>query len=509
MLVSLDTLHVDWTSPYNSKVSTTPFLSRFASEGTRFARAYTLVPITLPSHASLMTGLSPERLGVFANGDEVPEFATTLAEHLSRDGYRTAAFVSLGVLRPAFRLDQGFEHYPDPFESGPARWYRTADEVLDLATSWIEEHANEPFFLWVHFSDPHAPYLPKGAPPDAELYLDGELVRRVSLVGGETYRHSLSLPPGRHRLRFVSLREPTPDDRPETAIELRFRETDSLARWAARLPREGSIPLDPEYELELSNPERETVDVELLFWGNLARPTPTDVLPGYEAEVEYIDRSLARLDALLDSLGTPENTLSILVSDHGEGLFRHDFLGHTTEVYEDQLRILWMMRGPGIPVGRVIDESAARITDVAPTVLDLIGVGSAEMDGRSWAECLGGGPCPGEEPFWAFGLDHDRKTVTSMAGYDWPYKWIWHRGLSRSGFDLERDPWEETDLLLEPDPGNPEPLKRLAEGSPGVRRRLRQAIRGASSRTRAREQEEMLRSLGYLEPEARAKSQNE
>ena len=76
VLVSIDTLHVNWTGPYNPDVETTPFLDRFAAEGIRFEHAYTQTPITLPSHAALMTGVTPPTLGVMANGDYLPDEAT-------------------------------------------------------------------------------------------------------------------------------------------------------------------------------------------------------------------------------------------------------------------------------------------------------------------------------------------------------------------------------------------------------------------------------------------------
>ena len=108
VLVTLDTLHVLETGVYNPKNKSTPNLVDFAHEGVVFQQAYTTVAITLPSHTDLMTGMSPLKHGVMANGDVVPPGLTTLAEFFGDAGYRTGAFVSLGVLMQAFRLDQGF-----------------------------------------------------------------------------------------------------------------------------------------------------------------------------------------------------------------------------------------------------------------------------------------------------------------------------------------------------------------------------------------------------------------
>lgn len=489
VLVSIDTLHVDWTGPYNPAVRTTPQLDRVASEGVRFERAYTEVPITLPSHAALLTGVSARRLPVLANGERVPDDAETLAEILRRAGYRTAAFVSLGVLRPSFHLDQGFDDYPDPFDSGPRRWYRTADEVLAPVASWVRAHRADPFFLWVHFSDPHEPYLPVGAPPDTELYVDGELAGRFTLQAAERERVPLNLEPGRHRIQFRSLRAPRPDDRPETGLVLEL-----LAPIS-----EGPVRLAPSWEGELVVPERgERVALE--FTGYLERPTPEDVLPSYEAEVAYVDERLGELDALFGELGLRDDTLLVVVSDHGEGLFHHDLLGHATAVNEDQLRVVWMMRGPGVARGRVVEAEPARLVDVAPTVLDLLGLGSSAsgMDGRSRVGCFSGGRCPGAEPWWAFALDHERGRLTEMAGYRWPFKWVWRRGLDRSGYDVLADPREERDLLAHPGRGNPEPLKRAAESFRDVHRALARELRERERARSSGEDEDVLRSLGYL-----------
>jgi arylsulfatase A-like enzyme len=492
VLVSIDTLNVDWTGAYNPEVTTTPALDRIAADGVRFARAYTEVPITLPSHAALLTGVSARRLGVLANGEEVPDTARTLAEILGERGYRTGAFVSLGVLRPSFHLDQGFEDYPDPFDAGPPRWYRTADEVLAPAERFLREHAAEPFFLWVHFSDPHEPYLPVGAPPDTELYVDGELEGRFTLQAAERERVSLTLGPGRHVLRWTSLRAPRPDDRPETAIMLELLAPPELASTSA-------APLVPSQEREVVVPEGGE-PLELAFTGYLERPTPEDVLPSYEREVSYADAHLAELDALLASLGLRDETLLVVVSDHGEGLFRHDFLGHATAVYEDQLRVLWLMRGPGVAATSTTSDVPALLVDVAPTILELLGLSSEArgMDGRSRVGCWTGGVCPAPEPWWAFALDHERGRLTEMAGYRWPFKWIWRRGLTRSGYDLLADPQEGNDLLLRAGPDNPEPLKRAAESFRDVHRGLAETLRRRERERSSGENEDVLRSLGYL-----------
>jgi arylsulfatase A-like enzyme len=500
VLVSLDTLHVDYTSPYNPAVDSTPFLQRFAAEGTRFARAYTLAPVTLPSHAALMTGIEPSTLGVLANGDIVPESARTLAETLKESGYRTGAFVSLGVLGREFRIDQGFDLFHDPFGPDSPRWYRTAEEVFSPVEAWVRENRDHPFFLWVHFSDPHEPYLPVDAPPDAELFLDGESLSRFRLVSAERQRRRIRLPTGEHRLRFQSLRPPRPDDRPETAIFLRLLSRDELLPYV-RDPLPGAdekVPLTPAFEVRLVNrgPAR---DIDITFEGGIERPAPSDVIENYRAEVAYTDRHLEKLDALFQSLALSEGTLFVIVSDHGEGLFHHDILGHANDVYEDQLRILWMMRGPRIPRGRVVDPDLALVTDVAPTLLDLLGIEATGMEGRSFRGCLEGRSCPAAEPFWAYAVFTDPRRPEAMAGYDWPFKWMWQRSLGRTAYDLSRDPAEENDLLADRATDYPEALRALAGDFPEERRLLVESLSRRDQGSVSEKARELLRSLGYLE----------
>jgi arylsulfatase A-like enzyme len=503
VLVSIDTLHVNSVSPYNPAVRTTPFLQRFATEGVRFERVYALAPVTLPSHTAILTGVSPLSLGVLANGDRVPESATTLAEIFQHAGFRTAAFVSLGVLGHEFGLDQGFMDFHDPFGPDSTRWYRTADEVLGPVEAWIEKNRENPFFVWVHFSDPHEPYLPVGAPPDSELFLDGKSLGKFCLRRAERLLQAIELPPGEHRLRFTSLRAPRPDDRPETAIVLRLLSTESLSPYASSpLPAdEEDIPLSPSWDIRLVNDGSEPREVELSFTGGIERPTPEDVLPNYEEEVAYTDRYLSKLDGLLETLGLGAGTLFVVVSDHGEGLFRHDILGHASDVYEDQMRIVWMMRGPGLTPGETIDAVPALEIDVAPTLLDLVGLEpTPTMEGRSWVGCLGAGRCPpfpSGRPFWVYAVDHDSRRPEAMAGYRWPYKWMWQHGFPREAYELGRDPWEEEELLAPARGSQPEELELLAERFPSERRRLVEALSRPQPASSSKE-EELLRSLGYL-----------
>jgi choline-sulfatase len=162
LVITLDTMRADRLPPYGFTGVRTPALDRIAAEGAVFEETYTAVPLTLPSHASLFTGLYPPRHGVRDNaGAPLSGEFTTLAEVLRGRGMRTAAFVASSVLAPRRGLEQGFDLYsggtPALCAGGPpAR--RRAGEVVDEATSWLERHDTEPFFAWLHLNDTHRPY---------------------------------------------------------------------------------------------------------------------------------------------------------------------------------------------------------------------------------------------------------------------------------------------------------------------------------------------------------------
>jgi choline-sulfatase len=168
LLITLDTTRADALSCYGNPHGTTPYLDRLAAEGIRFDSAHTTVPLTLPAHTSMLTGLVPPRHGLRDNGIAAlsPE-ARTLAEVARERGFQTAAFVGSIVLDPGLGLAQGFDVYDAPLRpwdrgaEGVHGAERPASEVVDRALEWLAERDPErPFFLWVHVYDPHDPYAP-------------------------------------------------------------------------------------------------------------------------------------------------------------------------------------------------------------------------------------------------------------------------------------------------------------------------------------------------------------
>jgi arylsulfatase A-like enzyme/tetratricopeptide (TPR) repeat protein len=194
LLITLDTTRADRLGSYGYDKALTDTLDGLAASGTRFDRAYSPLPLTIPSHATLFTGLYPPEHGIRSNGDAVLEAdEVTLAERLKSAGYRTAASVAAFVTTRRFGFDQGFDVYYDDVKTSEDFWHaeRPADAVIDDMLRWEELHddGERPRFAWVHLYDAHFPYVPwpeymkktEGRPYDAELArLDDQIDRLVA-----------------------------------------------------------------------------------------------------------------------------------------------------------------------------------------------------------------------------------------------------------------------------------------------------------------------------------------
>ncbi len=192
ILISVDTLRADHLSCYGYSGLRTPHIDAMAVGGTLFTQVNTQVPLTLPSHVSLLTSTYPFANGVEDNGQQLGVNAETLATVLKAHGYRTAAFVGGFVLDRRFGLSRGFDVYDSPFSSNrqagrdPGDIKRSAEDVVGSALAWLEQNGNQPFFLFLHLYDLHTPYerTPElrarfhGSDYDIELsYVDEQLGR--------------------------------------------------------------------------------------------------------------------------------------------------------------------------------------------------------------------------------------------------------------------------------------------------------------------------------------------
>ncbi|MGE5236129.1 MAG: sulfatase-like hydrolase/transferase [Acidobacteriota bacterium] len=164
LLVTIDTVRADHIGAWGYRKGETPNLDKLAKEGVRFADASSEVPLTAPSHASILTGLLPPHHGVRNNGAErLADTTPTLATRLSDAGYRTGAFIGAFVLDRRFGFSHGFDTYDDDIPFDPSAGLdaeRPGRVVVDRALAWLGAASDKPFFAWVHLYDAHAPYEP-------------------------------------------------------------------------------------------------------------------------------------------------------------------------------------------------------------------------------------------------------------------------------------------------------------------------------------------------------------
>lgn len=163
LLITVDTLRADHLGAYGYARNTSPNLDQFARQSSLFRQAYAHAPETVPSLGSLMTSHYPHETKLYSNENVLADEAVTLAELLRDAGYVTGAIVGNGVLVRGGGLEQGFQEYDDHMDDKVSMGLeRKAPVVTQAAIAWLERRHREKFFLWIHYMDPHGPYI---APP--------------------------------------------------------------------------------------------------------------------------------------------------------------------------------------------------------------------------------------------------------------------------------------------------------------------------------------------------------
>jgi arylsulfatase len=362
LLVTIETLRADHAGHCGYDRNTTPNLDRLARQGAVFKQAIAQAPFTLPSLASVMTGLEPPAHGVRNHPATLRPELVTLAERLSATGYRTAAMTRHSWLRRKSGFDQGFDEYHNnKFSAG-----LDARSLSLAAMDWLRANGGEPFFLWLHFLDPHLPYTP-GYPYSVMFHPEHEEDSQV--------RHLFSMV-NRPREDFL----PTPyadvSGGPHYDLVMRYYPENNvlldLALW--RRPR-GEI-----------------------FFGK-ARYTPSEISQMrdlYDGAIAYTDDNLGRLFRALNDLDLEDTTVVMVAGDHGEAFGDHElFFTHDFTLYDEVLHVPFIVRMPGrIQPGTEIHQQV-RLIDIAPTVLDLLDLdASPDMDGRSLKALLEGRTLP-------------------------------------------------------------------------------------------------------------------
>ncbi|MGA1825002.1 MAG: tetratricopeptide repeat protein [bacterium] len=279
LLITIDTLRPDHLSCYGYKEIKTSNIDSLAKDGICFTSAYTPVPITLPSHATILTGQYPIMHNVRNNGTfHLSQESITLAEIFKSMGYQTGAFVGAFVLDSRFHLNQGFDVYNDRMdngEKGNELFFdeRRAEKVVHSAIEWLTNVKESPFFLWIHCFDPHAPYDPP-----------------------------------------------------------------------------------PAYQ-PIVSPYQKNMEIAL-----------------YDGEIAYVDKCLGELFTTMEKLGIYDTTLICFTADHGESINEHGEPSHAIFIYDSTLHVPLIFRYPGVIKKNVKTEELISTVDIAPTILNLLGI---------------------------------------------------------------------------------------------------------------------------------------
>ena len=194
VLITIDTLRADHLGCYGYKQIKTPNIDGLAADSGRFEHAYTVVPVTLPSHTAMLTGTYPMLSGMHDfSANKLSPQQGTMATVLKQAGYATGAVVASAVLDSRFGLNQGFDFYYDHFdfsrleEANLDEMERPGNVVADQALDWLGKNSQKKFFLWMHLYDPHYPYRPPepysreyaSQPYDGEIAFADEQVGRL------------------------------------------------------------------------------------------------------------------------------------------------------------------------------------------------------------------------------------------------------------------------------------------------------------------------------------------
>lgn len=394
ILITIDTLRADHLSCYNPQAGPTPNLDALARRAVVFKNAYTLIPITLPSHLSILASRQPHLLHVFNNGETYDHSAPLISETFASAGYKTAAFVSLGVLRRNHGTAYGFQTFEDNFGQGTSsRRYKLANEINNLVIPWLEQTGSRRFFAWIHYSDPHEPYVTADAPPDTRVLVDGRVYREFCLARRYKETLSLELKPGQTKVEFQVIANTTQGDSEERVIDVEIPRNPRARVPLSFGPEWYSVSLPMATNLRAFNRTGEiTIDnmqphprkVTLRFWGGIWNQPIEQVRGIYTREVQYVDRYFGQFWDRLSQLGLTKNTIVVVTADHGEGLGSHGTLGHTSHLWDEIIRVPLIVYYPGEGRRGVFVDSLVNLLDVAPTILDLARVSPTQpMEGRS------------------------------------------------------------------------------------------------------------------------------
>jgi arylsulfatase A-like enzyme len=412
ILLSIDTLRADHLGAYGYERFTSPMLDAVAREGVLFEDASAPSSWTLPSHASMLTGLYPASHRLILNGGRLPDGIPTLAALLKPAGYSTAAVVnSVWLKQTTFQVTRDFEKFQQ-IKSSPQRM-KPNTWITDQAIEWIGDAGDQPLFLFIHYYDVHSDYVSQ---PEFERLFVEPYDGFADGSGWQLFLASL-------------------EDEFIQRCKTDFDE-DRCVFGSSDTPR----PIDGTSRRPEFGPE----DVKHLI----------DL---YDAGIRQLDTELARLFGFLRDAELAESTLLIITSDHGEEFMEHGGVEHFMTQYQESIRVPLIIRGPGVPAGRRI-ATPVSLVDIVPTILHLAGaVVEPELQGHDLSSLWSDTPDPAFERRFLYGeapggLSFQGGSPGVFRIYrsvrEGRYKLIHEQRDDRYAlFDLQEDPTEQIDIL--------------------------------------------------------------
>jgi len=495
VLVTVDTLRADHLGCYGNPTVRTPSLDALARDGVLFESCYAQSHITLPSHLTILSSLPLADHGVLTNEDTANAETEVLPRLFARAGYRAAAFVSarhlgprggLGPVMTDVEVHEAPRRGSQPFAAG---------ETNRRLFPWLRGACRDPFFVWVHYYDPHMPYTP---PPP----FDGAYYRGDPFDSHDTSMEGVVLNWYFHDLDGV---RPRLASRPDLVRPLK-RELGVNNRTVRELllhPDRLAARLDghePDSRLRSRLHELAAVVRRGLPYRRHLADWLTGVrdlrfpLAQYAGEVSYVDQEIGRLRSELERLGLGERTILVLTADHGEGLGEHGIYFNHYGLHEPMLRVPLIVWAPGrvVPARR---PQVARGLDVAPTVLRLAGLPvPASMQGRDLFA-----PVAADEPLVAEAIRAEQlmvlegrwKLIRTFRSFHYVDAFARAAGATEL-YDLTEDPGELVNVV-----------ERHPDVAQALSTRLDAWLRAHPTRTSAgappSERLRSLRALGYVE----------
>ncbi len=391
LFVTVDTLRADRLGCYGYERKTSPTLDALAARGVLFENAFTQATLSGPSHASIFTGLEVPDHGVFGNAVELADEHVTLTEILRAAGYESVSLVGHPLVGEEFGFDQGFELFE---------------------TITVDSHR-------------HGHGDAETDPTDQARLLPLAFDRAVEWLAG---------PHTRPFFFWFHVQNVHESYEPPPPFDAAF-----------------ATPIASEYDLRCSKTYHRQQDGEI----TLSTAEREHISALYDGEVAWADQQLGRLFAALDESGLVDRTIVVVTADHGEMLFadpERRIVGHGRERRDVVLRVPLILAGPGLARGLRIPGMAGTI-DLAPTILDYAGVRSPQsFAGQSLRGAAAGRPYAGREMHRSMTFHTDG--VVRMAARTARFKLICDRYDSKldcQGFDLARDPQEQSNLVAHPD----------------------------------------------------------